>query len=248
MPTARDVLLDAAFTALAGQPWSAVRMVDVAASAGVSRQTLYNEFGSKDGLARALVRRETDLFLSGLERELAAARSPLDRLLAAAEWTVRAAHDNSVVHALLTGCWTDRLPGPELLGVPSRSAVPAQRRADLGPPSPAELVAQLRDRVIAATVNGAPPKEVAARHARTCETAVRLALSCVVAPTGAEETGLLVREALRAVGGSGPAGGAASGSHSGAQLGASSGAASGTTPGTRSVDPVSGRTPTVGGR
>ncbi|MGQ5228634.1 helix-turn-helix domain-containing protein, partial [Streptomyces sp. yara] len=42
----------------ARRPWSAVRMVDVAAAAGVSRQTLYNEFGSKDGLARALVRRE----------------------------------------------------------------------------------------------------------------------------------------------------------------------------------------------
>lgn len=42
------VLLDAAYTALARRPWSAVRMVDVAASAGVSRQTLYNEFGSKE--------------------------------------------------------------------------------------------------------------------------------------------------------------------------------------------------------
>ncbi len=39
-------------------------MVDVAAAAGVSRQTLYNEFGSKDGLARALVRREADGYLA----------------------------------------------------------------------------------------------------------------------------------------------------------------------------------------
>src|SRR5690606_13349312 len=59
MPAARESLLDAAYAALARRPWSAVRMVDVAAAAGVSRQTLYNEFGSKDGLARALVRRET---------------------------------------------------------------------------------------------------------------------------------------------------------------------------------------------
>src|SRR5690348_12655549 len=38
MPAARESLLDAAYTALARRPWSAVRMVDVAAVAGVSRQ------------------------------------------------------------------------------------------------------------------------------------------------------------------------------------------------------------------
>ena len=58
MPAARESLLDAAYTALVRRPWSAVRMVDVAAAAGVSRQTLYNEFGSKDGLVQALLARE----------------------------------------------------------------------------------------------------------------------------------------------------------------------------------------------
>ena len=66
MPAARESLLDAAYTSLARRPWSAVRMVDVAAAAGVSRQTLYNEFGSKEGLARALVRREADAYLAGV--------------------------------------------------------------------------------------------------------------------------------------------------------------------------------------
>ncbi|MGW7369491.1 TetR family transcriptional regulator, partial [Streptomyces sp. NPDC054841] len=47
MPTAREALLNAALTALSGLPWSGIRMVDVASAAGVSRQTLYNEFGSK---------------------------------------------------------------------------------------------------------------------------------------------------------------------------------------------------------
>ncbi|MEH6379323.1 helix-turn-helix domain-containing protein, partial [Streptomyces sp. KLMMK] len=73
MPAARELLLDAAFAALRTRPWNGVRMVDVAAAAGVSRQTLYNEFGSKDGLARALVRREAETFLAGVERALAAA-------------------------------------------------------------------------------------------------------------------------------------------------------------------------------
>ncbi|AEY91586.1 TetR-family transcriptional regulator [Streptomyces hygroscopicus subsp. jinggangensis 5008] len=85
MPAARESLLDAAYTALARRPWSAVRMVDVAASAGVSRQTLYNEFGGKDGLARALVRREADGYLAGVERALAGPAGARDRLTATAE-------------------------------------------------------------------------------------------------------------------------------------------------------------------
>ncbi|MFF5785117.1 TetR family transcriptional regulator, partial [Streptomyces sp. NPDC012693] len=47
MATAREALLDAALAALAHRPWSVVRMADLAAAARVSRQTLYNEFGSK---------------------------------------------------------------------------------------------------------------------------------------------------------------------------------------------------------
>ncbi|MFF0450150.1 TetR family transcriptional regulator [Streptomyces sp. NPDC004609] len=70
MPTARESLLNAALAALDELPWSGVRMVDVASAAGVSRQTLYNEFGSKDGLARALIRREAEAYLQGVERLL----------------------------------------------------------------------------------------------------------------------------------------------------------------------------------
>ncbi|MFD7099843.1 TetR family transcriptional regulator, partial [Streptomyces xanthophaeus] len=42
MPEARESLLEAAAAALTARPWPAVRMVEVAAAAGVSRQTLYN--------------------------------------------------------------------------------------------------------------------------------------------------------------------------------------------------------------
>ncbi|MEU1127570.1 TetR family transcriptional regulator, partial [Streptomyces sp. NPDC005899] len=51
MPSAREALLESAHLALSTRPWAAVRMVDVAASAGVSRQNLHNEFGGKHGLA-----------------------------------------------------------------------------------------------------------------------------------------------------------------------------------------------------
>ncbi|MCX4971548.1 TetR/AcrR family transcriptional regulator [Streptomyces sp. NBC_00620] len=193
MPAARESLLDAAYTALARRAWSAVRMVDVAAVAGVSRQTLYNEFGSKDGLARALVRREADAYLAGVERALGAHADARERLVATAEWTASAARSNVLVRAMLTGCWSERLPSPTLSAVPSSSAVPAQRRADGPLPSPADFVALVRDRAVVAM---SPSKAESGELARTCELVVRLALSCVAAPPGEGGVTDLVKAAL----------------------------------------------------
>lgn len=211
MPAARESLLDAAYTALARRPWSAVRMVDVAAAAGVSRQTLYNEFGSKEGLARALVRREADGYLAGVERALATHSDARDRLTATAEWIAALARDNALVRAMLTGCWSERLPSPTLSAVPSTSVVPAQRRADGPLPSPGDFVAMVRDRavvVISGPGSGPGPgpgpgpgsgisKADLADLARSCELVVRLALSCVAAPPGEGGVADLVRSALQ---------------------------------------------------
>ncbi|GGW86767.1 TetR family transcriptional regulator [Streptomyces malachitofuscus] len=196
MPAARESLLDAAYTALARRPWSAVRMVDVAAAAGVSRQTLYNEFGSKDGLARALVRREADGYLAGVDRALTGHTDPRDRLTATAEWTTSSARDNALVRAMLTGCWGERLPMPTLAAVPSGSVVPAQRRADGPLPSPADFVALVRDRAVAVLAGPGIPRNDTADLARSCELVVRLALSCVAAPPADNGVADLVRGAL----------------------------------------------------
>lgn len=56
----RDQALDAVSVFLRGHAWSAVTMAAVAREAGVSRQTLYNEFGSRKGLAVAYVTRFVD--------------------------------------------------------------------------------------------------------------------------------------------------------------------------------------------
>jgi AcrR family transcriptional regulator len=199
MPAARESLLDAAYTALARRPWSAVRMVDVAAVAGVSRQTLYNEFGSKEGLARALVRREADAYLAGVERALVSHTEPRERLAAAAEWTVSAARGNALVRAMLTGCWSERLPSPTLTAVPSSSAVPAQRRADGPLPSPVDFVQLVRDRALALLTAPGTSKSESAELARACELVMRLGLSCVLAPAGEGGTTSLVRDALSTV-------------------------------------------------
>ncbi|MER7111985.1 TetR/AcrR family transcriptional regulator [Streptomyces sp. NPDC000229] len=194
MPTAREALLHAAMAALGGLPWSAVRMVDVASAAGVSRQTLYNEFGSKEGLARALVRREADAYLYGVERALQARSDAADRLVSVAEWTVGEAAARPLLRALLTGCWGDRLPAPRPAPVRSRvlAGAPAQRRADAGAPAPDELLAAVRERSRAVLAReGDDPGEAA------CELAVRLALSYVVAP-GPDGVDALLRHALSA--------------------------------------------------
>jgi AcrR family transcriptional regulator len=168
MPTARDSLLNAALSALDVRAWSSVRMVDVAAAAGVSRQTLYNEFGTKEGLARALARRETDEFLTGVDHALAAARQhdadPADCLAAATAWTLRTARRSPLVRAAITGCRTDRLP----------TAV--QPPAD-------ELVRTLRDRVAAVL----DPQRGPVGAGWVYEAAVRLAVSYVVAPATSDE-------------------------------------------------------------
>ncbi|MEV6173192.1 helix-turn-helix domain-containing protein [Streptomyces sp. NPDC051954] len=196
MPAARESLLDAAYTALARRPWAAVRMVDVAAAAGVSRQTLYNEFGSKEGLARALVRREADAYLAGVDRALATHNDARERLTATAEWTASVARENALVGAMLTGCWSERLPSPTLSAVPSSSAVPAQRRADGPLPSPGDFVALVRDRAVVVLSGPGARKSDTAELARSCELVVRLALSCVAAPPGEGGVADLVRSAL----------------------------------------------------
>lgn len=194
MPAARESLLDSALSAIAGLPWSGIRMVDVASAAGVSRQTLYNEFGSKDGLARALVRREADRYLLGVDRALAGPAPYEDRPVSVAEWTVSVARSRPLIRALLTGCWSAWLPAPEPASSPTGSHIPAQRRADAGHPAPAELIAAVRHRAALASADSRTEEEAAAFTYR-CEVAVRLALSHVVAP-GDQQVDHLVRDVL----------------------------------------------------
>jgi AcrR family transcriptional regulator len=64
----RNTLLDAAREELQHRGWRKITMADIAQAAGVSRQTLYKEFGSRDDFVQALVLREGDRFLSTVEQ------------------------------------------------------------------------------------------------------------------------------------------------------------------------------------
>jgi AcrR family transcriptional regulator len=99
----RDALLDAAYDAAVSGDWARTRMVDVARAAGVSRQTLYNEFGSKDALAQAMAMREVERFIAGTEAALeeASPDDPIQAVRASALYTLQQAADNPLLKAAL---------------------------------------------------------------------------------------------------------------------------------------------------
>lgn len=66
----RGTLLDAARDLLGDRPWAQISMAEVARAAGVSRQTLYKEFGSRDEFAQTFVIREGARFLDAVERAI----------------------------------------------------------------------------------------------------------------------------------------------------------------------------------
>jgi AcrR family transcriptional regulator len=99
----RTSLLDAACDQLNERRWANVTMADIALAAGVSRQTLYKQFGSREEFARALVTRETDRLLSAVEKAVNAHREDLVSVLVDAfDVLVRAPADNALVRAIVT--------------------------------------------------------------------------------------------------------------------------------------------------
>lgn len=100
----RRALLEAGITPLlARQPWSTVRMADVAAGAGVSRQTLYDEFGSRQGLAEAYVASETERFLAMVDTALAShGTDPRSAVAAAMSTFLTAAAAGGLLRAIAT--------------------------------------------------------------------------------------------------------------------------------------------------
>ncbi|MEB3032243.1 TetR family transcriptional regulator AlkX [[Mycobacterium] nativiensis] len=66
----RDSVLDAMRELLTSRDWSSITLADVAGAAGVSRQTIYNEFGSRQGLAQGYAIRLADRLVDAVERAL----------------------------------------------------------------------------------------------------------------------------------------------------------------------------------
>jgi AcrR family transcriptional regulator len=66
----RDSVLDAMRDLLLTRDWSAITLTDVAKAAGISRQTIYNEFGSRQGLAQGYALRLADHLVDSVHAAL----------------------------------------------------------------------------------------------------------------------------------------------------------------------------------
>jgi len=146
----RERILDATASITVEDGWGAVTMAKVAGLAGVSRQTVYNEYGAKPELGQAMVLRELDRFLAVVGHELDTHDDLVEAIRAAAEQTLRLALDNPLLNRVLasahqvsagaggTGVETELLPflttdaGPLIVAAKHVIEARLQRFPDLG--------------------------------------------------------------------------------------------------------------------
>lgn len=67
----RQSVFDSVFELQADKAWPAITMTDIARAAGVSRQTLYNEFGSRHDVAQQYILSLVDGYLDRVETDVA---------------------------------------------------------------------------------------------------------------------------------------------------------------------------------
>jgi AcrR family transcriptional regulator len=159
----RDGLLDAADSLLDDRPWAKISMGEVARRAGVSRQSLYNEFGGRAEFAEALLVREAERLLAGPEREIAAhPDDPRAAITGALRAFLEEAADNRLVEAITSQ------PDDGLLAVVTTQGA---------------VVATATER-LAAHIERVWPGVDAKAVRRLTETVVRLGISHATLPTG----------------------------------------------------------------
>jgi AcrR family transcriptional regulator len=99
----RQTVFDAARTQLGQQRWSEITMADIASSAGVSRQTLYNEFGNRNEFGLAFVIHEAERFMDDVEEAVLEHRDePRAAITAALEHFLSAAGGDPLIRILLS--------------------------------------------------------------------------------------------------------------------------------------------------
>jgi AcrR family transcriptional regulator len=83
--------------------WQAITMAKLADKVGVSRQTVYNEIGSKRQLAEAMIMHELEVFLRGVDAAFEEHPDDLvDAIRAAATGVLETARTNPLLHAVLS--------------------------------------------------------------------------------------------------------------------------------------------------
>jgi AcrR family transcriptional regulator len=164
----RETLFGAARDELQSRAWSEITMSAIASAAGVSRQTLYKEFGSRDEFAQAFVIQEGERFLDGVDE---AVRQHLDEpraaVDAALETFLRSAGEDPLVRILLSDDGTGgMLPLVTTQGMP---------------------VVQWATARLTATIEAGWPQAPVGKVKLLAESLVRLAISYVTAPSDTPE-------------------------------------------------------------
>jgi AcrR family transcriptional regulator len=116
----RDTVLDAMRQELLSEDWSAITLSDIARTAGVSRQTIYNEFGSRQGLAQSYAMRLADRLVDAIDTSITSNVGDVHgAFLAGFRDFFRASAADPLVISLLTGA-----AKPDLLQVVTTGSGP----------------------------------------------------------------------------------------------------------------------------
>jgi AcrR family transcriptional regulator len=164
----RETLFGAARDQLEQRAWADITMAEIATAAGVSRQTLYKEFGSRAEFGQAFVIHEGERFLDAVE---AAVRQHLDdpraAVGAALELFLRTAGEDPLIRILLSDDGTGgMLPFVTTQGMP---------------------VVQWATARLTAVIQEGWPRASEPDALLLAESLVRLAISYITAPGGPPE-------------------------------------------------------------
>jgi AcrR family transcriptional regulator len=121
----RDLVLDAMRDLLGSKDWSSITLADVAKVAGISRQTIYNEFGSRQGLAQGYALRLADRLVDAVDFAINSNVGDIDAafLQGFHSFFTESASDPLVI-SLLTG-----VAKPDLLQIITTDSAPIIARA-----------------------------------------------------------------------------------------------------------------------
>lgn len=97
----RARVLDATFAQIAQVGLAGLALEDVARRAGVSRQTVYRHFGSRDALVRELVLREEQWFIDRVVRAAAGHADAADAITAGVTEALHAAQEHALLRRLI---------------------------------------------------------------------------------------------------------------------------------------------------
>ena len=165
----RQTLFGAARDELEQRAWSEITMSDIAAAAGVSRQTLYKEFGNRNEFGFAFVINVGESFLDEVEGAvLAHTEDPRAAIGAALELFLRTAGEDPLIRILLSDDGTGgMLPFVTTQGMP---------------------VVQWATARLAAVIEEGWPEAPKADVQLLSESLVRLAISYITNPTETPES------------------------------------------------------------